>query len=217
MIPVCGMEGFLVSSQKSFKTLDGAQNWCTVHPKSFTFLDKKSGTRRFEVKANADGSMPIDQAVGLLVVHCLMREPVPNDFTVMVAAGENLFDGLKQRAKKLMHACQGTQAFVQLTRRQREVLRGVLQPLSNKEIAVKLNILERTVKFHVSALLAKFGVVSRTSLIQKVSEVHLPLSVPNVWETPYPAATRGHGMSQEQRNLHNTVVQLTALERRSRV
>jgi DNA-binding CsgD family transcriptional regulator len=135
---------------------------------------------------------------------------------VMVTAGENLFDGFKQRAKKLMHACQGAQAFVQLTRGKREVLRGVPQRLLNKEIAVKPNISERTVKFHVSAMLAKFGVVGRRSLIQKVSEMQLSLNAPNKQEPPYPAATGGHGMSQEHRNLHNGVVQLAALERRSR-
>jgi DNA-binding NarL/FixJ family response regulator len=85
---------------------------------------------------------------------------------VKVTTGENLFDCLKQRAKKLMHACQGTHAFVQLARRQRGVLRGVPQRLSNKEIAVKLNISERTVKFHISALVAKFGVIARRSLFQ---------------------------------------------------
>ena len=37
--------------------------------------------------------------------------------------------------------------------------------LSNKEIAVRLNISERTVKFHVSALLEKFHVESRIRLI----------------------------------------------------
>ena len=54
-----------------------------------------------------------------------------------------------------------------LTSREREVLNGVLQSLSNKEIAANLNISERTVKFHVSALLAKFNVADRFSLIRR--------------------------------------------------
>ena len=54
-----------------------------------------------------------------------------------------------------------------LSRREREVLMTILQGLSNKEIGTKLNISERTVKFHVSNLLAKFGVQRRSDLILK--------------------------------------------------
>jgi DNA-binding NarL/FixJ family response regulator len=52
-----------------------------------------------------------------------------------------------------------------LSRREREVLDPLMENLSNKEIANKLNISERTVKFHVSSLLAKFGVRRRSDLI----------------------------------------------------
>lgn len=52
-----------------------------------------------------------------------------------------------------------------LTGREREVLEALLQNLLNKEIAKKLQISERTAKFHVSNLLAKFGVQRRADLI----------------------------------------------------
>ncbi|HKV26905.1 MAG TPA: response regulator transcription factor [Candidatus Acidoferrales bacterium] len=52
-----------------------------------------------------------------------------------------------------------------LSRREKEVLDPLLQNLSNKEIASQLNISERTVKFHVSNLLAKHGVRRRADLI----------------------------------------------------
>jgi DNA-binding NarL/FixJ family response regulator len=52
-----------------------------------------------------------------------------------------------------------------LSRREQEVLESLLENLANKEIAAKLNIAERTVKFHVSNLLAKFGVRRRADLI----------------------------------------------------
>jgi DNA-binding NarL/FixJ family response regulator len=52
-----------------------------------------------------------------------------------------------------------------LSRREQEVLDSLLENLSNKEIANKLNIAERTVKFHVSNLLSKFGVRRRADLI----------------------------------------------------
>jgi DNA-binding NarL/FixJ family response regulator len=52
-----------------------------------------------------------------------------------------------------------------LSRREKEVLEALLENLSNKEIASKLHMSERTAKFHVSNLLAKYGVRRRADLI----------------------------------------------------
>jgi len=52
-----------------------------------------------------------------------------------------------------------------LTRREREILDCLLANLSNKEIASKFEIAERTVKYHVSNVLNKFGVQRRADLI----------------------------------------------------
>ena len=52
-----------------------------------------------------------------------------------------------------------------LSKREQEVLNGLLENLANKEVAERLHISERTVKFHVSNLLAKFGVRRRADLI----------------------------------------------------
>jgi DNA-binding NarL/FixJ family response regulator len=49
-----------------------------------------------------------------------------------------------------------------LTEREAEVLRHLAQGESNKEIAAALVIAEKTVRTHVSNILAKLGVVSRT-------------------------------------------------------
>jgi len=53
-----------------------------------------------------------------------------------------------------------------LSRRETEVLRLVQQCRMNKEIAETLHLSVRGVKFHVSNLLAKFGVTSRRELAQ---------------------------------------------------
>lgn len=58
-----------------------------------------------------------------------------------------------------------TDTATDLSRREQEVLEPLLENLANKEIANKLNISERTVKFHVSNLLNKFGVRRRADLI----------------------------------------------------
>jgi DNA-binding NarL/FixJ family response regulator len=50
-----------------------------------------------------------------------------------------------------------------LTSRELEVLRMVAKGLSNKEIAAALNIVEVTVKLHVSHVLEKLNVRDRTA------------------------------------------------------
>jgi DNA-binding CsgD family transcriptional regulator len=146
-----------------------------IHPKEFVFVDKKTGTRRFEVKADKDGKMPVEQAVSLLAIHCVARQQTPGDFGVMVAAGEDLIAGIAARAAKLIQTCSGTKMpGFPLSRRQREVLTNIAQNLSNKEIAAKLNISVRTIKFHVSSLLEKFDVRGRVDLMLEAS-VFLPI------------------------------------------
>jgi len=54
---------------------------------------------------------------------------------------------------------------VNISRREREIIDVLLLNLSNKEIASRLNISERTVKFHVSNLLVKFNVQRRADLM----------------------------------------------------
>ena len=58
-----------------------------------------------------------------------------------------------------------TDSAADLSRREQEVLNALLENLANKEIGSRLNISERTVKFHVSNLLNKFGVRRRADLI----------------------------------------------------
>jgi DNA-binding NarL/FixJ family response regulator len=52
-----------------------------------------------------------------------------------------------------------------LTHRERQVLDGILENLSNKEIAARLRISERGVKFHISNLLSKNRVRRRADLV----------------------------------------------------
>jgi DNA-binding NarL/FixJ family response regulator len=64
-----------------------------------------------------------------------------------------------------VRGCKALDCETGISRRERDVLDLLLVNLSNKEIAAKLFISERTVKFHVSNLLAKFGVQRRADLI----------------------------------------------------
>jgi DNA-binding NarL/FixJ family response regulator len=60
-----------------------------------------------------------------------------------------------------------------LSPREIQVLDLLLDNLSNKEIASKMKIAERTVKFHVSNVLTKFGVHRRADLILLWYQQHL--------------------------------------------
>ena len=60
-----------------------------------------------------------------------------------------------------------------LSDREREVLRLVARGLSNKQIATKLRISERTAKFHVTAILNKLGAENRAQAVAIAAEKRL--------------------------------------------
>lgn len=147
----------------------------------YFFYEKNTGVAHFHVEATPDGQFPVDQAAGLLAMHCMVRGQSPNDYIVMVQAEEDFLDGLKEKADKLLQAGRSAGSSVKLTRREDEVLGGIMRSLANKEIAADLNLSERTVKFHVSSLLAKFRVRGRLELVREASR-HA--------KSPAPVATR---------------------------
>ena len=55
---------------------------------------------------------------------------------------------------------------VGLSRREQEMLELLRQRLTNKEIALRLNLSEQTVKNHVHHILRKFGAANRVSLVE---------------------------------------------------
>jgi DNA-binding CsgD family transcriptional regulator len=102
-------------------------------------------------------------------MHCMVRGQSPADYVVMVKAEDELLEGLTEKAEKLLQAGHSVGSPVKLTRREEEVLGGVMKSLANKEIAATLNLSERTVKFHVSSLLSKFRVRGRMELVREAS------------------------------------------------
>ena len=67
-----------------------------------------------------------------------------------------------QAAARLMREVRAPDSPEKLTERETDVLRLLALGRANKEIALELNIGEKTVKTHVSSILRKLGVPSRT-------------------------------------------------------
>jgi NarL family two-component system response regulator LiaR len=71
-----------------------------------------------------------------------------------------------EAAEALIHAATHPPALSQdLTPREREVLALMVEGLRNAEIAERLTVSPSTVKFHVSQILSKLGVSSRTEAV----------------------------------------------------
>ena len=153
----------------------------SLHRDVYFFYEKSTGVAHFHVEAGPDGRFPVDQAAGLLAMHCMVRGQSTSDYVVMVQAEDEILDGLNEKANKLLEAGKSVGSQVKLTRREDEVLSGLMNSLANKEIAANLNLSERTVKFHVSSLLAKFRVRGRMELVREASRLTagaMPMPMP---------------------------------------
>jgi DNA-binding CsgD family transcriptional regulator len=121
----------------------------------------------------------------------------------MVQAAPDALYGLTEKAEQLLQAGHSVGSSVKLTRREEEVLGGVMRSLANKEIAASLNLSERTVKFHVSSLLAKFRVRGRMELVREAARhtaapmTHEPVTA----RETRPAIPPPHTYSQVARNI----------------
>jgi DNA-binding CsgD family transcriptional regulator len=148
-----------------------------AQPLAYVFCDKKSGAAKFTVEADENGELPLDRIAGSLAVYCIAHYCSPSDLVLVVCADEELNESISTRAAALLETARVGTSTVVLSPREKEVLHAVTENLANKEIASKLSISVRTVKFHVSALLAKFGVTTRSELsISLRRDCSIPLS-----------------------------------------
>lgn len=116
----------------------------------FLLKDAEADDLAAAIRAAAGGEMHLDPAVAGIVARRLRPAPARGS-----AAGPG--DRLGS-----------------LTARERDVLRGVARGLSNLAIADDLGITERTARTHVSNILAKLGLASRTQAALLAAEFGIP-------------------------------------------
>ncbi|SLN37244.1 Nitrate/nitrite response regulator protein NarL [Roseovarius albus] len=100
---------------------------------------------RTAIKAGADGFLP--------------KTLTP---AVLLAAVQHILDGNVYIPEELSRESDDDSDLVLLTPREKDVLIGLAQGLSNKEIARNLDVQEVTVKLHVKTLSRKLGARNRT-------------------------------------------------------
>jgi two-component system, NarL family, response regulator LiaR len=86
-----------------------------------------------------------------------LRKAAKGEATLHPRIAGHLMDALRRGV-----VAPGTEILESLSQREREVLRLMADGLSNSHIATQLSIAEKTVKTHVSNVLAKLGVTDRT-------------------------------------------------------
>jgi len=79
--------------------------------------------------------------------------------------GTELMNRLLAATGQFHSAAPGNQALARLTPREQEVALAVSRGIANKEVAQELDISERTVKAHLSAIFEKLGVRDRLQLV----------------------------------------------------
>jgi DNA-binding CsgD family transcriptional regulator len=146
---------------------------------TFVFCEKITGMTQFRTESGGDQNITVERVAGLLAMQCLVRGHDPDDFVVLVPAEKNLVGRFLSRAKQLLDEGRAVSRPESLSPRQAEILVSVLRNRANKEIASKLNITVRTVKFHISSLLNKFGVDNRAELARRAAGFMKPDAIDN--------------------------------------
>jgi DNA-binding CsgD family transcriptional regulator len=166
------------------------------HPGNmFVFCDKSTGMSQFRAESDATLDCTVERVAGLLAMQCLVRGQEPRDFDVMVPAQGILVERLVSRAQELLEEGRAVACPGSLSPRQQEILHSVLCNRANKEIANLLNITVRTVKFHISALLSKFGVENRSELARRAAGF---LRAPNAEVEPAPLERVGASSNRRE-------------------
>ncbi len=160
-------------------------------PSSLVFCERATGVAQFGAASEGDLDFALERAAGLLAMQCMARGVKPGDFAILAPVERLLAQRLVSRAEELLAEGRSASGTAQLSPRQQEILQSVICNRENKEIASKLNITVRTVKFHISSLLSKFGVDNRADLARRAtSMMRSPVLSEELAATPEPENPR---------------------------
>jgi DNA-binding NarL/FixJ family response regulator len=105
----------------------------------------------------------IRQAIQAGAIGYLLKDTGSDELCQALHAAAGGQVQLSRSVAKRLISGEGQQTVLNsLTEREVEVLKKLAQGCSNKEIALKLEIAEKTVKAHVGSILSKLGITSRT-------------------------------------------------------
>jgi DNA-binding NarL/FixJ family response regulator len=123
----------------------------------FLLKDAEADDLASAIRAAMAGEVHLDPAVAGIVARGMRDRSGPRSRAGSAGNGGPPGPGAPTRGRGSARASLAT-----LTGREREVLAGVARGLSNKAIAEELGMAERTARTHVSNILAKLGLTSRT-------------------------------------------------------
>ena len=132
-------------------------------PEAITLIKKENPKARILVLSSFGDSKQVSGAIQAGASGYLLKDSSPDDLLQAIRSvyRGNLF--LPQAlAGELVQPQRAVVAPDQLTERETDVLRLLVQGQSNKEIASNLNVSMTTVRSHVSNILMKLGVSNRT-------------------------------------------------------
>lgn len=122
-------------------------------------IRKADPKARIVVLTNYEGSEDVHRALQAGAMAYLLKDSSAND---LINAILTVKAGKRYLPPVICGLLTERLAGSDLTDREMDVLRLITQGLSNREIADRLRISEKTAKIHVSHLLDKLGVVDRT-------------------------------------------------------
>jgi NarL family two-component system response regulator LiaR len=110
---------------------------------------------------------PVQSALQAGAIGYLLKDVTADELAQAIRAAHAGRSTLSpEAAQALVHAtAQPTAPGIDLTERELEVLSLMVEGLNNTQIAAKLTVSPSTVKSHVSSILSKMGVASRTEAV----------------------------------------------------
>lgn len=143
-----------------FNGLIALRNHVPAIPVVVVSAEEGRDTVRHAMTLGASGFIPksLDREQMILAVNCVLAGEIFVPVDLADGTGSKIGDDLRD-------------GYAALTAQQRKVLEMLAQGKSNKVIAYELDVTESTVKAHVSAILTKLKVSSRTQAVLNAAKL----------------------------------------------